>query len=91
MTFYSVAEMRQHNEGPTHRKAVAKDQALRERNARLGAQASAASEAVVRTLLLLCIGALENPCPQGSRVVDLLMGRPDMQHCSSASNGESPV
>lgn len=51
VTFYSVAEMRQHNEGPTHRKAVAKDQAMRERDARLGAQASAAAEAVVRVLL----------------------------------------
>ena len=47
VTFYSVAEMRQHNDGPTHRKAVAKDQAMRERNARLGAQSSAAAEAVV--------------------------------------------
>ena len=53
MTFYSVAEMRQHNDGPTHRKAVAKDAAMRERDARLGAQASAAAEAVV-SLALLC-------------------------------------
>ena len=53
VTFYSVAEMRQHNDGPTHRKAVAKDAAMRERDARLGAQASAAAEAVV-SLILLC-------------------------------------
>ena len=50
-----MAEMRQHNEGPTHRKAVAKDQAARERDARLGAQASAAAEAVVR---VSCCGRL---------------------------------
>ena len=43
-----MAEMRQHSEGPAHRKAVAKEQAARDRDARLGAQALAAKEAVVR-------------------------------------------
>ena len=58
VTFYSVAEMRQHNDGPTHRKAVAKDAAMRERDARLGAQASAAAEAVV-SLAPLCKHVVE--------------------------------
>lgn len=41
--------MRQHTEGPTHRKALARANAQREREQRLGAYASTAQEAVVRS------------------------------------------
>ncbi|KAK9798886.1 hypothetical protein WJX73_001265 [Symbiochloris irregularis] len=46
VSFASESQMRQHIEGPTHRKALAKAAAQREREERLGASASAASEAV---------------------------------------------
>ncbi len=47
--FRGEALLRQHLEGPAHRKAEARAEALRLRNARLGSNRGAAEAAVVRT------------------------------------------
>lgn len=52
-TFSTEAQLQQHNEGPTHRKALARIQAQQEKKRRIGQNSGAAEAALVRMSSIL--------------------------------------